>query len=72
MGLAVRSINNTRSSINTVSNISDQETDLHIMIKNLQGSHTKLQQLFNVTKAISNITSNNKRDTNHNLIESSF
>lgn len=72
MGLAVRSINNTRSSINTVSNISDQETDLHIMIKNLQGSHTKLQQLFNVTKAISNITSNNKRDTNPNLVESSF
>lgn len=72
MGLAVRSINNTRSSINTVSNISDQETDLHIMIKDLQGSHTKLQQLFNVTKAISNLTSNNKRDTNHNLIESSF
>lgn len=43
MGSAVRSVNNSRSSINTVSNIADLDTDSHIMIKDFQGSYTKLE-----------------------------
>lgn len=73
MGSAIRKVSSIRTNVNSMSNSEVQETDIHVLIKDMHNNQTNMErQLLIITKALASLAGNASKPTNGTSSQASY